>query len=416
MIAPETVAAAAPPGGTRVRHLTTELRRIPALGAIIAVLLGLTMSWVMWNDQRPLTFPDTMHYYQQSLRFTGESGDLSGKAMDFVCGDFRASQDMSHADKQDCRDYVGGSWRFPDPYNAIFTARPLYPLLAAPFLKVFGPPGFALCTLLIAAACGVAMYAAARAMGMSKAHALLAEFVFFILPTGYWCTRMLSEGTAVLGILIALVGAAKALRGGDKYLGVALTAFGLLWALLARSSSGQAAVAGLTAGALITAVVVAGATRRRALALAAVSAATGAGHLVVSAVLGLPGLKDSLHDFYGRHFQEPMPPDVYERLLRGNRTFWSDWMHALPVWNMGSGLALIGLAGVAMALRRLSAVWLAVAASAALPLALHPAMGDADRIGVHFWIVVALGIALVVRKPRNYAASQFPEAAAPSGR
>lgn len=397
MIVPETVAAV-PPGGTRVRRLTTDLRRIPALGSLVALLLGLTMAWVMWNDQRPRTFPDTMHYYQQSLRFTGESGDLGGKAMDFVCGDLRSSQDMSHAAKQDCRESVGGSWKFPDPYNAIFTARPLYPLLAAPFLKVFGPSGFALCTLLIATACGVAMYAAARAMGMSKPHALLAEFVFFILPTGYWCTRMLSEGTAVLGILIALAGAAKALHG-DKYRGPALTAFGLLWALLARSSSGQAAVAGLTVGALITALAIAGATRRHALVLAAVSAATGAGHFAVGAVLGLPGIKDSLHDFYGRHFQEPMPSDVYARLWHGNRAFWSDWVHALPVWNTGSGLALIGLAGVALALRRLSAVWLAVAASAALPLALHPSMADADRVGVHFWIVVALGIALVVRKP-----------------
>ncbi|MEU8139984.1 hypothetical protein [Streptodolium elevatio] len=248
---------------------------------------------------------------------------------------------------------------------------------------------------------------------MSKPHALLAEFFFYILPTGYWSTRMLPEGTALLGILIALAGAAKALKG-RRYPGLALLVFGLLWALLSRSSSGQAVVAGLAAGSIVLALTAVGALRVRALWVASVSAAIGAAHMAVSAALGLPGLKDSPHDFYGAHFQKPMPPDVYDRLWDGNQTFWSDWLQAVPNWNMGSGLALIGLVGLGLAFRRLGIVWIAVALCTALPLALHPAMGDVDRIGVHFWLVVALGLAVLIQMPQRVAEDPTPERPAPA--
>ncbi|MEU8139983.1 hypothetical protein [Streptodolium elevatio] len=105
--------------------MKSAIRGIPAAGIIAAVIVAFALSLVMWNNQRVLTYPDTMHYYQQALRFTGESEDVSGKAMDFVCGDLRRMDEISKAEKADCREYVGESWDFPDPYHAIFTARPL---------------------------------------------------------------------------------------------------------------------------------------------------------------------------------------------------------------------------------------------------------------------------------------------------
>lgn len=115
----------------------------------------------------------------------------------------------------------------PVRFQRIFTSRPGYPLLAVPFVRVMGTTGFAAATAALGVACGIAVVLLALAIGLRPVQALMAETLFYLLPTGLWGSRLLAEAPMMLCLLVALIGTVLLLRGRNVKTAVGLLACGL---------------------------------------------------------------------------------------------------------------------------------------------------------------------------------------------
>jgi hypothetical protein len=99
-------------------------------------------------------------------------------------------------------------------YNAIFTARPGYPLMAVPFVAVFGlGKGMAVLLTLTAIVDGWLMLVLARVCGLGQAGSLAAFVAFYLVPSFHWVEQYLTEAPTMGCILVVLIGTVVALRG-----------------------------------------------------------------------------------------------------------------------------------------------------------------------------------------------------------
>ena len=106
--------------------------------------------------------------------------------------------------RADCLVAAQDLLRYPPRYEEIFSARPGYPLLVAPFSA--REKRVVVATLAVAAADGILVMMLVRLLGGSLAGQLFAGGVFLLLPSGFWSTRLLSEGTMLAGLLVTLCG------------------------------------------------------------------------------------------------------------------------------------------------------------------------------------------------------------------
>jgi len=280
-----------------------------------------------------------------------------------------------------------------DPrYQAIFRGRPLYPAVSAPFVTPVGPDAMVVGSLLggAALAAGVGL-GAARLAGSWPVGAVAAALVF-VLPSGAFVAYLGPEGWMLavwtLGLAVAV---AHAARPGPWLLGM----LALVTVVLAATKSSNAGVLALT---LLLVALVAIARRspeRRALVrAAAVGGAVLTGSLAVAAVLGLPGLSESVQDLLTDHFTKPDVESPWLELALFD-------LRQLPRWLVGLTRApvelALGLVG-AIALLRLgwerAAPWLIGAAATVLVVLLHPVTSEIPRLLAPIWVSVAVGLAV----------------------
>jgi 4-amino-4-deoxy-L-arabinose transferase-like glycosyltransferase len=310
------------------------------------------------------------------------------------------------------RSYAAG---FPPRYDRIFTTRPGYPLFIAPFVALFGERGMAMATAVLGVGAGVLMALGVRLLGGSLVQSLFATTMLFLLPTGYWLTRLLAESGAIAGTLAALCGGVLVLRNdGSRLARTAsggLTLVALLALTLVKPASGVLLAAGMAAAAVL--IGAHDLIRRRRIGLpvrllGAIAVTVLVLWQVMSAIFDIPGAEETLQDKFTASFTLPDVPDPWSRLLDMNRAFWplqiDGWLNGGAPFAASPFLAFL-VAGTAAlcwaASGRLALLWLAAGGTGVLSVVAHPVASEVDRLLVFIWLPVAAGLALALRRPER---------------
>ncbi|MFE2430699.1 hypothetical protein ACFXJ5_28635 [Streptomyces sp. NPDC059373] len=287
-----------------------------------------------------------------------------------------------------------------DPrYQAIFSSRPGYPLVAAPFVGAFGVlRGMRLLGLLTAAGGSLMVAGLLRGAGLSWRGAVGGQVAFLASPLGWWSMQALGEGLFTLCSFGALWGAVLLFRRRPAAGGSVMAASLALGAVTRYSSI-------LVLAALLAAVAVAAAAFSRRLrhsGTALLAAMCGTATLATAAamrLLGLPSSEITLQDTFTRHFRHPDVPDPWGRLFALAGRFWTHWFAeqaAMPYF-----LLLTALAAWALVTYGAGLGWpvLAAAVTGAVLVTGHPLAQEAGRLGVLMWTPVVLGLPLLL-EPR----------------
>lgn len=281
-------------------------------------------------------------------------------------------------------------------YQAIFDTRPGFPLLAAPFVKVLGlARGMLLASLALGAAGGLMVFLLLRIAGAPRGPALVGQLLYYALPTGFWASRTLSEGTMLLATFAVLAGAWLLVR---RRIGLGLTVTLLAQLFCFSVKYSQVPMLGIGLAGAAAGIWLFARERRHAgtLLLGASGLAALAAGLAVPRLLSWPGFHDSLQDTFTHHFQEgPDVADPMSRLVELNAVFWAQW------WQEQAQRPLLLLATVAGAValwrwsRPLALIVLAAAATGIATEIAHPLWEEGDRLYVAVWLVAVFGLPLL---------------------
>lgn len=394
--------------GTATTAVTVVRRALP-LVAVVAVSAGL---WALrWHEiSRHATGGDTFWYAKAAYQHLGETPRQAQRAAARIA--CAHQQSLGHAT---ClRRYVG-FWYDPR-YERIFTSRPIYPLVIAPFLMVFGGGGIVFAGLVVAVGCGLLVYQAVRDLGGSAVAGAAGAALLLALPTGHWCAMLMAEGVMLLGVLAALLGLGWVLHG--RWSGLALVSGGLTWSWFAKSSNGVAFAFLLVPLCLLGMAFGRVERRVRQMRLLAVAAAVGlqvAVCFAVSRALGYATFTDSLQDLATRHYQRPNVAHPWGMLLARDQRFWPHYLRTQlshPGWLV---LLVLGMLGIALRSPRAALPWTAAGLSGAVVLAAHPVATEAPRFMVTIWLPVAIGLALLLPPSRRRACGRSGTAVVPGG-
>lgn len=379
---------------------------ITALFLILQPLIG--SGWAM--------YPDSYRYAKQVEVILGATpSQAQAAALDAYC-DTTASQrtrigrwvpivesEANHAKRAvrcvnhfaDVEDLTSTDPR----YQAIFTTRPGYPLLATPFVAAFGiADGMRILGYVVACGGGILSYAALRLWRVRATAAAAGQALYLMSPLGWWALQALGEGLVTVSILGAVTGIA-AIRRGHTLGG--LLAMVCAWIVLGitRYSTLLLAAAGVAAACVAIAIWVDRADRGRRRAMFAAAGFSAAAAIVTALampIFGLPGSSVTLQDTFTRHFADPLVPDPWYRLAEMNYHFWPEWISTPSVsWLV----VLSALAGsVALFRWRRDLAWVAVAlfGVGVAHIAAHPLPGEAERLGLLMWIPVVFGLAVAL--------------------
>jgi hypothetical protein len=377
-------------------------RRWIRVGALVAVavIAGAGLWLLRWSGGQSTATPDTFWYARDAFRYAGYSehgADTS--AARITCGAMsRARLDRKNYDS--CLRYRAGLPSYaPARFERIFTSRPGYALLTAPFVRLLGGAGFLVGTAVLGVACGVAIMLLALAAGLRPARALSAEVAFYLLPTGLWASRMLAEPPMMLFLLTAMIGTVLLARGRRWIGGAGLLAVSLTCLCVVKPANGVALAAALAAVAVV--LLPFARSRRAWLLIAGVSAAVLIGNFWLSDALHLPGLNETLQDTFTRHFRAPDVNDPWNHLSQQTGKLWREniWPRMLddPLIPVAF---LVGAIGLFARIDRDTALPLLFAGlTGAAVASMHPLGSEVARLTVVTWIPVALGLAALAPLP-----------------
>jgi hypothetical protein len=388
--------------GSRAGRVRRWLPVWLAVGFVVLQLAG-------FSQEPP--FADTYRYAVKAQRIAGvPATDAHERAVRVLCERWFVASDRARAldpyrrfrtsappvrqAVERCLSENPDTYGPSDPrYVAIFEARPGYPLLVAPFVAVFGLKwGLLIPSWLIGAAGGLLVFLLLRLAGVGRMPALTGQVLYYVLPIGYWAARTLTEGAMLLGTLGVVIGCwllvTRRVRRGQV---IAAAGYGSTF--LVKYSQ----VPMLAAGLLVAAVVIWLVDRRsrhRGTVLAGVTSGVALlGGLSVPALLGWPGLDESLQDTFTNHFHNgPDVADPVIRLAKMNRAIWPQLLMEQAI----RPLLLVALAAALWALWRWSRpLALIVSAAAATGVATeiaHPMWVEGDRLYTQIWLAAVVGL------------------------
>jgi hypothetical protein len=280
-------------------------------------------------------------------------------------------------------------------YSAIFDSRPGFPLLSVPAVKILGlERGMMLTSLILGAAGGAVIFLLMTLARVPRGPALLAQVLYYALPTGYWGSRILTEGPMLLTTVAVLIGAWLLVQ---RRIGA-----GLILTFVATGVSfavryAQVPLLGITLTAAAVGIWLFDRERRHAgtIALAIVSLGAIAVGLVLPRLLGWPGFDESLQDTFTNHFTKgPDVADPTHRLIALNASYWKHWLQEQVL----HPLLLLAVAGGGLALwrwsRSFALIVLAAAATGIASDVAHPVWNQADRLYVQLWLAAIFGLPL----------------------
>ena len=384
----------------------STLRRL-IVGATLVAAVFTMLQALDYRQNVPSN--DTYQYARQTLLFLGKShADAVHGATQMFC------QDVSHSAASSASlDQGGGATTSPSTYDAcmrvyhngltpvtpryiaIFTSRPGYPALSAVFAGVFGlRAGLWLTAMLCTLAASVLVLLMLRSAGAGVLTALSGQAIFLAAPTGYWGSRMLTDGPSLAATMLALLGAWLLTRQRIR-LGAILLVAGLVAGFLIRYSSESLVSVALAIAAGICLWLVPSSRTRGMKWLAGLAFGGAVVTQIATTALGWPGIAESMQDTFTKHFIRPDVRDPVGRLLSANVHFWGYF----PVLEPTSLLLVFGLVVVGVWLCRRDAVFaalvIAVAATGIGTVVAHPVASQADRLMVAVWLLIALGVPLL---------------------
>ena len=391
--------------------------RLPCLlyvTAAVTAVLGILILWAGPAQGMARARTDTVQYTQRAFELAGDdNATASTRAVHFVCDD---EVDYLKVSRDECERDTSGVLGFPSQYQAIFLARPGLPALMSVFIRAFGDQGIYMTILLLQIATGMLLVLAARTIGLPGLWPLAAEAAYFLLPSGYVGTRVLSEAASAPG-LVALLYAVTLIvrdRQGKTAIAIAATAFAWLFAVRAADATVAAAFLLLVGtGASVVAKLRRRSQQPWAMRLAAVSGFCLIAMIATNTALSWPTVTQGVADIMTDHFTQPVTSDMYPRFLGAEFRFWRAFLPLIAGGAYLVALAALGLWGVFSRLcGRAAAALLAVAAVGPASLALHP--GDWPRMLAPMWIVIAIGLPLLVAPLPATASPWPPTTASPS--
>lgn len=387
------------------RPPTSRTRRglIETAWLLLVVVVATMLFLARYEDPRRIASGDSFWYMRQTLIFTGVDPEAARlQAAEQMCRDINRSL-RAMKTKPTCQHYV--STGFAPRYVDIFDSRPGYPLVAAPFVSVLGLwTGMMAATLMLALLAAALAYLAVWLASGLRLVGVLASALIFVLPSGFAMSRMLTESGVFAGYLAVLLGATLMLRGRRLGLGLGLpiVVVALVWLFLARSASGMAMALTLLAAGAVAAV-----TRRHrwpGVTIAGLGVLAIVAWQIVSGVLRLPGLNETIQDFATHHFERgPDVADPIGWLIDKNLDFWPGQLvleAARPTTAAAFAFAVV------MFVRHLPAVaalWLVTGLTGVMMLVAHPADSEYHRMMAPIWLPVAcaFGYAVVLALGRR---------------
>lgn len=362
--------------------------------AFLVIAIAAALSLARYEDPRRIASSgDSFWYMRQAQIFAGtDPATASTRASRQVCRDINRSAREQQIDRT-CRD--GYPQRGVSPrYIAIFGSRPGYPLFAAPFVKILGLwKGMAAATLILAVTAGLLMYLAVWLAFGNRLAGVVAAALIYLLPTGFWMTRMLADGAMLVGCLVVLIGAMLAWRG--RLSGIPIAVAGLAWTFLSKSANGVAMALVLLV-ASIAAVPIRSSNRRGALLTGGLGLAALVGWFALSPALRLPSLNETIQDFATRHFTRPDIPDPYTWLWEQNLAWWPETVERMIVSPLPLISVILATVLLVARTRHVALLWLGTGLTGLVVLAAHPVDAEYERLTIPVWPLVAAAVGYVV--------------------
>ncbi|GAA3340578.1 hypothetical protein GCM10020358_28730 [Amorphoplanes nipponensis] len=399
--------AGARPWGPRARRGLVETAWLLLVVAIAALLF-----LARYDDPRRVASGDSYWYMRQALIFTGvDAGEAARAASRQLCRDINRSLRARRAEPT-CRGYRTGG--YSPRYVAIFDSRPGYPLFAAPFVATLGLwRGMMAATMVLALLAAALAYLAVWLASGLRSAGVLAVVALFVLPAGFWMSRMLTESGTLAGYLAVVLGATLLLRG--RRLGLPVILVALVWLFLVRSASGMAMALILSAAGLLA--LPGRRPRWPAVTIAAAGLLAVLGWQIAAWTLRLPGLNETIQDFATRHFKQRADvPDPIGWLIGRNLDFWPSRLAAEWAGPAMVVAFLFAAAVLVLRMRPVAALWILTGLTGILMLVAHPVDSEFDRMMAPIWLPVAcaFGYAAALATGR-WPATPGPAAPVPPG-
>jgi hypothetical protein len=300
-----------------------------------------------------------------------------------------------------------------DPrYQAIFSSRPGYPLLAAPFIRYFGVIwGMRVLGLLTTAGGSLMVVGLLRSAGLPSLPAVCGQLVFLATPLARWSLQALSEGLVTMCALGAIWGAVLLTRR-RPVAGAPLLVVSLAGCAVTRYSSAVPLAALMALAAVAVWCGIRERRHRWTALLAGLSALAASVTAALMSALALPSATTTLQDTFTRHFTRPDVPDPWQRLADLDGRYWAHWIGAQALLPTFLVPTLVGVWALYRYRPELGCFALATALTGAVQVAAHPLVQEADRLGVLMWVPVILGLPLLVagHRPRGIPATAAPTA------
>jgi hypothetical protein len=385
-----------PPGSAgRVRRGIP--RTLGGWALIVSIFVTLLVSF---HPDRTYTYNDTYRYMTATERFLGHSDPATvGLALGYYCADLARTTESTPAARDKTRSTCDSYWTAhgglaPNTprFNEIFNSRPGYPLLAAPFVALFGlSAGFAALTVLITLAAGWAALILVRLAGGGPEAGLAAMLLTYVLPTGYWLQQFLTEGPTLV-LTFAVLAGAVLLRRGATRAGLVVSGLAYFFGFVVRYSTFSMLAGCLLLSAGLIAWLVPGGRDRRTGILAAVSGVAFLVQTALPPLLGWPGFKDSLTDTFTNHFTEPVPHDLYGQWLSLNGHYWADLVRSYIYTPLLPALLALGLVLLLRYRREFGLIVVAAALTGLGTAAAHPLTSQGDRLYFQAYLLAICGL------------------------
>lgn len=360
---------------------------------------------------------DSYRYARSAYEFLGAPHrEAQDKALRAYCADtaamlqrnrmlhqiqFRAP--VRRQELQECLTQYAKGLNPSDPrYEALFHARPAYPLMAAPFVWLLGAKvGLTIVALGFTALGGLLVLVLLRALRAPPWAAWLGQCLYYVTPIGLWGSRPMTEGPMLALMVAMLLGAVWLCQGQGRWAAGALLSVGAFALGFAVKYSSFALVGPcLVAASAMALMCVPQARHKGTRCLLIVSLFESLVAFAISRVLRLPGLEASLQDTFSLHWTYAEVTHPWRLLVRLDVNYWWQWLQREALAPSLLFLLALGVWGAMSRSVPLALCLLAVGGTGLLTAAAHPLAMEGDRLYVQVWLIVVVGLPLLVDRLR----------------
>ena len=358
---------------------------------------------------------DSYRYARSAYEFLGDPyRKAQDKALRAYCADtaamlqrnrmlhqieFRAP--VRRNEFQDClAQYADGLNPSNPRYEALFHARPAYPLLAAPFVWLLGAKaGLTAVALGFTALGGLLVLVLLRALRAPPPVTWLGQCLYYVTPIGLWGSRPMTEGP-VLALMVAMLLGAVWLCQGRWVAGALLSVGAFALGFAVKYSSFVLVGPCLVAAAAMALMFVPPARHKGTHCLLIVSLFESLAAFAMSRVLRLPGLEASLQDTFSLHWTYSEVTNPWRLLVRLDVNYWWQWLQREALAPSLFLLLALGAWGAMSRSVPIALCLIAVGGTGLLTSAAHPVALEGDRLYVQVWLIVVVGLPLLVERLR----------------